>query len=65
MTSASSLYFIFCLSVFVALGVARLVYALIMMLARKKSVDHLASEQERWLRDLQAEKFIIIQILFT
>jgi DNA-binding CsgD family transcriptional regulator len=54
--SASTLYVIFCLSVFVALGVARLVYALIMMLARKKSVDHLASEQESWLRDLQSEK---------
>lgn len=54
--SASTLYVIFCLSVFFALGVARLVYALIMMLSRQKAVNHLVSDEERWLRDLQAEK---------
>ena len=45
-----------CISIFLAIGVGWLVYTLIMMLARQKSVDHLASEQERWLRDLQSEK---------
>ena len=54
--SATTLYVIFCLSVFVVIGMGRLVYVVIMMLARQKSLDRLVSDEEHWLRDLQSEK---------
>ncbi len=41
---------------FFALGVARLVYALIMMLSRQKAANQLVSDESRRLRDLQSEK---------
>ena len=41
---------------FFAFGVGRLVYALFMMLSRKKAVNHLVSAEEQWLQDQKSEK---------